>query len=101
MLRRQGLKEDSGTPIEWCIKTLNVSEKWYGLADNEADVGESGSTRITMFCRCDQCRRVRPRPSTAPGLGVTEWSPEGLHDKSVSLILNTDEILKFVKKKMN
>ena len=40
-----------------------------------------------------------PRPSTAPGLGVCEWSPEGLHDKSVSLIPNTDEILKFMKKK--
>ena len=42
-----------------------------------------------------------PRPSTAPGLGVCEWSPEGLHDKSVSWIQNTNEILKFVKKKMN
>ena len=40
------------------------------------------------------------RPSTAPGLGVCEWSPEGLIDKSVSLIPNTDEILKFVKKKI-
>ena len=35
----------------------------------------------------------------APGLDVCEWSPEGLHDKTVSLILNTDEILKFVKEK--
>ena len=34
-----------------------------------------------------------PRPSTAPGLGVCEWSPEGLYDKSVSWIPNTDEIL--------
>ena len=42
-----------------------------------------------------------PRPSTAPGLGVCEWSPEGLYDKSVSLIPNTDEILKLVNKKMN
>ena len=42
-----------------------------------------------------------PRPSTAPGLGVCEWSPEGLYDKSVSLILITDEILKLVKKKLN
>ena len=41
----------------------------------------------------------KPRPSTAPGLGVCEWSPEGLNDKSVSLIPNTDEILKLVKKK--
>ena len=41
------------------------------------------------------------RPFTAPGLGVCEWSPEGLYDKSVSLIANTDEILKLVKKKMN
>ena len=41
------------------------------------------------------------RPSTAPGLVVCEWSPEGLHDKSVSWIPNTDEILKLLKKKMN
>ena len=41
------------------------------------------------------------RPSTAPGLGVSEWSPEGLYDKSVSLIPNADEILKLVKKKIN
>ena len=27
-----------------------------------------------------------PRRSTAPGLGVCQWSPEGLYDKSVSLI---------------
>ena len=66
-------------------------------------------------CRVDSCLRlhqfilckriysqgVLPRPSTAPGLGVCEWSPEGLHDKSVSLIPNTDEILKLVKKKIN
>ena len=44
---------------------------------------------------------ARPRPSTTPGMGVSEWSPEGLHDKSASLIPNTDEILKLVKKKMN
>ena len=44
---------------------------------------------------------VQARPSTAPGLGVCEWSTEGLHDKSVSLIPNTDEILKSVKKKLN
>ena len=36
---------------------------------------------------------------SAPGLGVCEWSPAGLYDKSVSLIPNTDETLKFVKKK--
>ena len=41
----------------------------------------------------------KPRPSTAPGLGVCEFSPEGLYDKSVSLIPNTDEKLKLVKKK--
>ena len=29
---------------------------------------------------------------------VCEWSPEGLHDKSVSLIPITDAILKLVKK---
>ena len=45
--------------------------------------------------------RAVPRPSTASGLGVCEWSPEGLHYKSVSLILNTDEMLKLVKKNMN
>ena len=44
---------------------------------------------------------VGPRACTAPGLGVCEWSPEGLYDKTVSLIPNTDEILKFVKIKMN
>ena len=43
--------------------------------------------------------RSEERPSTAPGMGVSEWSPEGLYDKSVYLILNTDKILKFVKKK--
>ena len=32
--------------------------------------------------------------------GVCEWSPEGLYDKSVCLILNTDEILKLVKTNM-
>ena len=46
--------------------------------------------------------QAEPRLSTAPGLGVCEWSPEGLHDKSVSWIPNTDEILKLLeKKKMN
>ena len=44
---------------------------------------------------------VEGRPSTAPCLGVSEWSPEGLYDKSVSWIPNTDEILKLVKKKTN
>ena len=39
---------------------------------------------------------VWARPSTAP---VCEWSPEGFYDKSVSLKPNTDEIIKFVKKK--
>ena len=43
----------------------------------------------------------QPRPSTAPCLRVGEWSFEGLYDKSVSLIPNTDEKLKFVKKKIN
>ena len=42
-----------------------------------------------------------PRSATAIGPGVCEWSPEELYDKSVPLILNTDEILKLVKKKMN
>ena len=40
------------------------------------------------------------RASKAPGQGVCEWSPEGLYNKSVSLIPNTDEILKLVKEKM-
>ena len=43
--------------------------------------------------------RAEPRPSKAPGLSVCEWSPEGLQDKSVSLIPNTEEILKLMKKK--
>ena len=38
---------------------------------------------------------------TAPCLGTGEWSPKELYDKSVSLIQNTDETLKLVKKKMN
>ena len=44
---------------------------------------------------------VCPRPSTAPGPGVCEWSPEGLYDKRASWIPNTDEILKSVKKILN
>ena len=44
---------------------------------------------------------VCPRLSTAPGLGVCEWSPEELYDKSVPLTLYTDEILKLVEKNMN
>ena len=41
------------------------------------------------------------RSSTATGLGVCGWSPEGLYDKSVSSIPNTDEILKLLNKNMN
>ena len=37
--------------------------------------------------------------SSRPGVG--EWSPEGLHDKTVSWIPNTDEILKLLKKKID
>ena len=48
-----------------------------------------------------QLVRAWLRPPTASRLGVCEWSPEGLHDKSVSLIPNTDDILKLVKKKLN
>ena len=44
---------------------------------------------------------VQARPSTAPGPGCCKWSSEGLYDKRVSLIPNTDEIIKLVKKKMN
>ena len=40
------------------------------------------------------------RPSAASGLGVCEWSPQGLYDKTVSWIPNTDEILKFLNKKI-
>ena len=36
-----------------------------------------------------------------PGPGVYKWNPEGLYDKSVSWIPNTDEILILLKKKMN
>ena len=50
---------------------------------------------IGWYCRAGE------RPSTAPDLGVCKWSPEGLEDKSVSLIPNTAKILKLVKKKMN
>ena len=42
---------------------------------------------------------VLPRLSTAPELGVCEWSPEGLHDKTVSWIPNADEILELANKK--
>ena len=45
--------------------------------------------------------RTLPRPATAPGLCVSEWSPEGLYDKCVSWIPNTDEIFKLLKKKIN
>ena len=45
--------------------------------------------------------RALPRSSTASGLYVCECSREELYDNSVTLILNTDEILKLVKKKMN
>ena len=41
---------------------------------------------------------ARTNLATAPGLGVCEWSPDGLYDKSVSYIPNTGEILKLVKK---
>ena len=34
-----------------------------------------------------------------PGLGVYKWSPEGLYDKCVCCIPNTDEILKLLEKK--
>ena len=48
-----------------------------------------------------RCASCTVKASTAPGLGVCEWSPEVLYDKSVSLIPNTDEKLKFVKKRIN
>ena len=58
---------------------------------------------MTIYCNSFKrnFEAVQSRHSTAPGLGVCEWSPEGLRDKIVSLIPNTDEILKFVKKNMN
>ena len=42
------------------------------------------------------CRRpwYEPRPSLATTLDVCEWGPEGLYDKSASLIPSTDEIFK-------
>ena len=46
-------------------------------------------------------RGALTRPLTAPGLGVCEWSPEGLYDKSVSWIPTTDEMLKLLKNRMN
>ena len=55
----------------------------------------------SMNTRCHQVGldRIGARPSAARGLGVCGWSPEGLHDKSVSLIPNTDEILKIYEEK--
>ena len=51
---------------------------------------------ITTTVFSNRC--AEERPSTAPGEGACEWSPEGLYDKSVSLIPNAVEILKLVKK---
>ena len=54
--------------------------------------------RVDFVDWCMRCALLRavPRPSTAPGLGVDKWSPEGLYDKSESCIPNTDEIRKLV-----
>ena len=49
--------------------------------------------RLHRFILCTKRSGGTAKASTAPGLGVYKWSPEGLHDKSVSLIPNTDEIL--------
>ena len=46
-------------------------------------------------------RGALARPSTSPGLDVCEFSPEGLYDKNVFWIPNTDEILILVNKKKN
>ena len=40
----------------------------------------------------------RAKASTAPGMDVCEWSPQGLYDRSISWIPNTDEILILLKK---
>ena len=61
----------------------------------------NNNKKINYHTKTRSAQRAEPRPSTAPVLGVCEWSPEGLHDKSLSLIPNTDEILKLVKKKIN
>ena len=44
--------------------------------------------------------RAKAFDSSRPGC-LREWSPEGLYDKTVSWIPNTNEILQLVKKKMN
>ena len=51
-----------------------------------------------LYLGAETRRWVQPRLSTALGLGVCEWSPEGLYDKSISLTLNTNEIFKLAKK---
>ena len=65
-----------------------------------AGVALNFGRKLYVVAHCTSRRvysRAVTRPSTAPGLGVCEWSPGRLYDKSVSLIPITDEILKFVK----
>ena len=72
-----------------------------GARSRLTECSKSCDLQSALHCAIRGAQGVLPRPSTAPGLDVCEWSPEGLYDKSVSLKLNTDEILKLVKKKMN
>ena len=99
-------------------ETLNPCELLYifVIFNNNSSISIKGRVAIVQNCYNNSyenycsamflvflqkfTRLVPTRPSAAPGLGVGEWSPEGLHDKSVSLIPNTDEILKLVKKQM-
>ena len=56
------------------------------------------SFRAPLCSPSSGVQRPWPRPSTALGLGICEWNPVGLYDKTVSWIPNTDEILKLPKK---
>ena len=69
-----------------------IFHNYFGIQDILLSLNPSG---LHLFA---QAWSVQARPSTAPGLGVCELSPEGLYDKSVSFIPITDEILKLVKK---
>ena len=83
-----------------CLISSIFQYVWYAFI-NESFINIGLLFVVTQACV--ECRR--PWSSTAKAfyssLGVCEWSPEGLYDKSVSWIPNTDEILKLVKKKMN
>ena len=76
----------------------NPSPLW---VSNISEYMQMADAMYKHFCNTRVHACGQSRPSTAPGMGVCEWSPEVLYDKSVSLIPNTDEILKLVKKKLN